>query len=477
MGLYRNIACFAVTLLSLTTLVADSGSSVTDKHCKTCKPPIPITHVPCKIVKPGKYCVDTNLCYKGCEVAIEVRASNVSINFNNHSLTLKNPKATAIHAKDIFELTIENDKLSFDEPLDNVSGSLIHLEHVNKATLDNLYLHNAAVGVKLEHCSDIHIVRSQIRDCNRANIFARPADGIVVDNCNFYNDTVDQLAVAGLYFDEVENCRITDSQFCNSDIFARKVKGFIVDRVESVVKDSNYIYAMCQLGAADTEIPARECIIKNSTFISHPANEQASCVLLSHAEGVLVDGCTARNDASMSSIFAIGGESGANTKNVKIVNSIFAGPAAFNIGIEAPEGVVHSGIEISNCVLEEAYMANLVFQGPGMMIGCAVKNNTIQTGAGDGIMAEENTLQGCSFLGNLIANNCNRAIYLSSGCVDNMVADNKVFRNGDDIINDGSHNLLDDNTEFNNDLECVPSSTAKKHDPSKRIHGAKGKAS
>lgn len=234
---------------------------------------------------------------------------------------------------------------------------------------------------------------------------------------------------------------------------------------------------MCQLGAADTEIPARECIIKNSTFISHPANEQASCVLLSHAEGVLVDGCTARNDASMSSIFAIGGESGANTKNVKIVNSIFAGPAAFNIGIEAPEGVVHSGIEISNCVLEEAYMANLVFQGPGMMIGCAVKNNTIQTGAGDGIMAEENTLQGCSFLGNLIANNCNRAIYLSSGCVDNMVADNKVFRNGDDIINDGSHNLLDDNTEFNNDLECVPSSTAKKHDPSKRIHGAKGKAS
>ena len=137
--LHTFTLCAAMVAASL---YADNSchESHSHKHERTCKPPKRIKHVPVKIKKSGKYCVDHELHYHGCEAAIEICADNVTINFNNHSLKLKDPAATGILARDVEELTILNDSISHVAPLEAVTGNLIQLEHVNKATFDNLYL-------------------------------------------------------------------------------------------------------------------------------------------------------------------------------------------------------------------------------------------------------------------------------------------------------------------------------------------------
>ena len=163
-------------------------NSHSEKHDRTCKPPKRIKHVPVKITKSGKYCVDRELRYHGCDAAIEICADNVTINFNNHDLKLKDPNATAILAKDVNELTILNDKISHVAPLESISGNLIYLENVNKATFDNIFLFNMQIGIFAQDCSDIHIINSQFRQSSLTHLAALATNGFVVDNCNFYNE-------------------------------------------------------------------------------------------------------------------------------------------------------------------------------------------------------------------------------------------------------------------------------------------------
>ena len=144
-------------------------------------------------------------------------------------------------------------------------------------------------------------------------------------------------------------------------------------------------------------------------------------------------------------------------EDVKVLNSLITGPSLFNVAVGIFGDGSTSGIEITDCVMQGGQIANLYFAGVenyGPIVGCTVKHNTIQNGQGDGILTDPGSIAGCSFLENLIANNCGRAMYIAENCNDNLAAQNKAFRNGDDLIDDGTNNLFDDNTEFNNKLIC-----------------------
>ena len=441
-----------MTYKSLAFLLCLFATSLQAKDCKTCCPPTRICHVPYKIEKSGKYCVNKDLVYTGHGRAIEVNADNVTIHFNNHNLTLTQPDATGIFAVGVSELLVDNDKIAFTAPLANVTGSLIHLEEVNKATFDNLFLENAARAIFADRCSDIHLINSQVRECTAANIDVEATSGFVVDNCNFYNTALSELDLAGLYFNaDSENCRITNSQMYNSDIFGRQVKNFLVDNVSSVLDDPAYIFSLCQVGSATADL-STNAIVRNSLFTNDSA-EDAFCLDIVHVDGMLVENTTAANTLGFWPALYIEADEDDVIRNVKIDNCLLTGASRFNVGIINRDGEV-VGIEICNSVLQGAYEADLHFYPGNTIAGVVVRNNTLQNGLGDGILASDGSLSGSSFLQNVIANNCGRAMFIAENCTNNLVADNKVFNNGDEIKNDGSNNLLDDNTEFNNNLSC-----------------------
>lgn len=70
-------------------------------HCRKnkcdCKP-TPISCVPITITESGRYCVTRNLIYEeaGAGAAITIAADDVSIDFNSHSLLLKDGAATGV---------------------------------------------------------------------------------------------------------------------------------------------------------------------------------------------------------------------------------------------------------------------------------------------------------------------------------------------------------------------------------------------
>lgn len=420
------------------------------KRCHTCRPPTVICSVPYRITESGKYCVDKDLVYTGSGAAIEVLANNVSINFNNHSLTLTNLAATGIHADSVFELVVENDRLTFDAPLFDITGSLIHLNNVNKATFDNLYLFNTSIGVLIENSSDIHLINSQIREVNAANVLASPnVNGLVIDNCNMYNTLDSTVAVAGIFLEGVRNCRISNSQLFNTDIFGRIVTDCIVDNISAITSDPDYIFSALQLGSSGEEAIAESCIVRNSTFTTDDSSEGIDIV---RVFGVLIENCTITGTGIYPLI--LGPEGSGGSTDVKVQNCVIRGGSAAAIVLESGPDAITTGIEISNCLIEYGAEANIDIGHIGSITGCVIKDNTIQYSLGDGILTNADTATGCTILNNVIANNCGRAVYLATGCTQNLVADNKVLRNGDGIIDDGVNNLLDDNTEFTNNLVC-----------------------
>lgn len=442
----------------------DCGCHDRSDSCRKqgCKAPTRIRKVPCSITKPGKYCVDRDLQYNGSGVAIEVAADNVSINFYNHSLTLSDPAATGISAVGVSELTILNDRISFSPPFLSVTGTLVYLESVNKATLDNLYLFNSSIALYAVSSSDIHLINSQIRECNASHVAAIDVNGLVIDNCNFYNTKGSELAFGGSYLDSVTNARYTNSQFYNSDIFAFSVTGFTVDKLVSTLDDPDYIFSLLQLGSpSETRASAVNVIVRDSQFTLLKSDSDAAMTFIVQGNNILYENNTFSSSAEIVADIAIVIGTDVLTQllsDVKVLNNLCSGPASYNIVVSIVEDSSLKGVEISESLLQGATIANLGFISFGarnQIVGVTAKNNTLQNGSGDGIFLDADLVTGSSFLENLIANNCGRAFYISSGCTDNLVADNKAFRNGDGIVDDSTNNLLTGNVEFNNNLECV----------------------
>lgn len=157
-----------------------------------CDAPRPIHCVPFCIEKPGKYCVTRDLCYYGHGAAILVKANNVTINFANHDLLLKENDAVGVKAEGVEELTLENDKIYTPEVSTNSASAAVHLKDCTKVLLDNLLTQNTFFGVLIDNCDDVKLQNSRgekhiggsFPDLSAA-VKVVNSRQVTVDNCTF----------------------------------------------------------------------------------------------------------------------------------------------------------------------------------------------------------------------------------------------------------------------------------------------------
>lgn len=123
-----------------------------------------ICSVPTVIDRPGKWCVKEDLVYNGSGSAITITASNVTLNFHNHSLTLTNTSAVGVFAQDVQELTIENDIIQSRTISTDPLSAAFYLVNCEKITLDNIFTANTFFGVHAVNTRDLFVTHSRFKD-------------------------------------------------------------------------------------------------------------------------------------------------------------------------------------------------------------------------------------------------------------------------------------------------------------------------
>lgn len=207
---YSMLSCVLMCTFAGTAAYAKTQTEEREENCEKCKwfrclsqeidKVIPcgevhvIDSVPALVDQPGKWCVKEDLVYTGSGHAITVTASNVTLNFNNHSLTLTNPGAQGIFAENISELTIQNDIIQASAVSANPSSVAIQLIGCEKVTLDAIFTANTYFGLYAVECNDVFVSDSHFKDhiggggtldLLSAAIRSDATDALVVDNSVF----------------------------------------------------------------------------------------------------------------------------------------------------------------------------------------------------------------------------------------------------------------------------------------------------
>ncbi|MCE5293808.1 MAG: right-handed parallel beta-helix repeat-containing protein, partial [Chlamydiales bacterium] len=142
-----------------------------------------ISSVPAVIDKPGKWCVKKDLVYKGSGTAITITANNVTLNFNNHSLTLENPSAIGVYANTVQELTVLNDIIKSTTISTNPISRAFYILNCEKVTLDNIFTANTFYGVDAVNSKDVFVTHSRFKD-HIGGTDTASSGSIRVENCN-----------------------------------------------------------------------------------------------------------------------------------------------------------------------------------------------------------------------------------------------------------------------------------------------------
>jgi len=450
---------------------SSSSSSSTHRHrshhsCPSCKPPVKITHVPYTIRKDGKYCVDRDLLYNGSSAAITIVASNVNLNFNNHNLTITDPNASGILIDGQSEIDIENDAISYTTRSSVDGTAAIKILNSEKVSVDNILMHNAFDGIFAQNSSDIRVTKSRWTECFGSALHCDTCRSVFVEDSTSEN-TADDFLRAGIFIGaNSQGIYFNTLSLHNTDIFLTTGRDAIIENSNIFIDDPNYPFTGLQFGStADQTAFWEQAIVRNCTISVLPGagtNTSANASAITRASGILYENCllecnTGGVEGGESAVLSIGAnlpafQQQADCHNVRIVNCVLQnlGQTQFGVLVDATTDAPNSGIVLDDCSVAGAIVADVKVAHTESSV---IKNSNITDSFGDGIVFGDNALSN-SLMQNTISNNCSRAIYLGSGSTNNIVQNNTILHNGDDIINDGTNNLLIGNTEFSNNLVC-----------------------
>lgn len=437
-----------------------------------CDASIPISFVPFTITQPGKYCVTKDLVYNGDLAAITVQASNVTINFHNHSLTLNNSQAQGILVENASEFTLENDIIRASSLFKTSTSAAVKLSAVNKATLMNIYTQNTTKGVVIENSNDVFIencffqahegVSSPTTTSIGAGIWIDTSSSVTVDASTFEGANLSsplptaEASNALLVQGDSRDIAIQNSSFSNwlSTITLNQVTGFSLDNCSleaSALSTSNI------LEVGSTTAQANDIAIRNCTFRQETQVPGFDGIFFLNGSGavmdtVIVDVTSAPDTdaspytpASIHVGCAINGHVSCTpmlTYNNILANNIIV-RATDQYGLHVENGFY---VTFTNSQFTGSSLPNVLFDGAVDTFNlslwgaesCILKDSTITsaTGSNYGIYikpgANDNGIFNCE-----ISNNAGTGIRIDSLARRTFLRDNNLFANGGNGIDNG----------------------------------------
>ena len=203
-----------------------------------------ICSVPAVIDKPGKWCVKNDLVYDGSGSAITIAASNVTLNFHNHSLTLTNPAAVGVFAQSIQEIVVENDIIQSSAISTNPASKAFYFVNCEKVTLNNIFTANTFFGIHAVNTSDLLVTHSRFKDhIGGGSTIDLFSGGIRADACNAVVVEESTFSGAGkgssegnissqtIFRDGSTACRISKCEFAGVEgaVFGFGVDGLLIE--------------------------------------------------------------------------------------------------------------------------------------------------------------------------------------------------------------------------------------------------------
>lgn len=363
-----------------------------------------INRLPYTVSEPGTYTVLRNLTYNGTGPAITVTANNVSINFQNHTLTLNNSQAIGVYAEKVSEFILENNIVQ------GASYAGVHLVDVSKAAINNLYTTNNPYGALFENCDDVQLFNSQFT--GDSGVWVNSSSHVQVDACTFSGSgTAVGLHVEGSSGDVI----VSNTNFSNylSTLYIAQVDGMVIDHCQATASPASN-QSLVQLGTSTTS--ANDIIIKNSTFIKNEDTEGFDGILALGGSGCLLENVIIDTASATGAIHIAGYQDlSGNGCTIK-------GPNLHGILIENGSKIVFNESQISGATVHNIHMMNAT--------SCLVKNCMVFDG-NSGIHIDNSNGGGANSIRNsFVFNNTNSGITVLD------MAKNSIFGNylwGNDV--------------------------------------------
>ncbi len=425
-----------------------------------CGASIAIDHVPFTILESGKYCVTKDLTYFGAATAIIVQADNVTINFENHSLTLLDPNAQGILVQDVNEFTLENDIIQGSSLFQTATSAAIHLENVNKATLSNIYTLNTTFGINIVNSIDV-LVEHSFMKFHEVCLAIESSTGVRIDSSIFDGSAESIESIGASIFANSANVTLSNNTFTNlmTSISALQVTGFIIEDCLAIASPMSNL-SLLQIGGFNEGELANDVLIRNATFIQNTFIPEFDGLLFYQGSGCLLDNVivdvTSGSEGEGSYLpaaFHIG--CGANGdcdphltySDLLGINCIVRGQNLFGLYVE--DGF---NITFTNSQFTDAALINVLLEGGGESGGaifCQIKDSLIANGGEFGVVmddfARSNAIVNCE-----VTNSGNAGVYIDTSCFSNQVRGNRVFGNSNGIFNQSATTETYFNTSCNN---------------------------
>lgn len=449
-----TLLSIVVSLAGLQNIQANSDGSckhIKKELCKieraltACGTEIVIDSVPFTASTPGKYCVNNDLTLPlGGGTAITVTANNVTINFNNHSLTLDDPTSVGISATGISELTIQNDVIQTPLISSSISSAAIELINCTKVTLDNIFTLNTFYGVSILGSNDVFITHSQfnnhsgatstVASCGikvDASLTGAISSNIIVEESTFTEIITTNPGTLKanpiLYQGGSVNCRVSSCNFNNcASLLALIINGLIIEN-STFAQPSNAVLAAIQTGSGPaTNLVANDIIIRGCILFSTTTVAGGSLIAVIQGDGCLIEDCVLDipNSSSEDAMYS-NSPSARNCimRNCLIRGSLTGAAHAVDLGGQASI--------VDNCQIiggGSGKNGSTVLFAAGC-IDCVVKNSDISAGANVGVDIRGTSANSVLF-NNIIRDNAGNGVQIDVGAVKARVENNKVFANG-----------------------------------------------
>lgn len=437
-----------------------------------CDAPKPISCVPYTISEPGKYCVTCDLVYDGSHAAITVAADNVTLNFQNHDLTLTNPNAEGVLAQNVSEFTLLNDIIQGAQLFKTATSAAVHLVNVNKALITNIYTKNTTKGVKIENSTDVRIEYSLIEAHEGvsapttaaigAGVWVESSEQITVDACTFTGAPLNsplptaEASNAILVQGDSKEVIVKNSSFENwlSTITLNKVTTAVI---ENCMLDASSLSTSNLLEVGSMTDEATDITIRNSTFKQSTLVPGFDGILFLNGSGCLMENVIVdvktENDGEVDPFYpgavhigcAVNGHVSCDPylsySDILAKNVIIKGTNEYGLFIENGSFITFIDSEFTDASLANVFFGGAVDANHASTFGayaCVVKDSLITLAKGpngNGVLinpgANKNAVANCE-----VTHNGHIGIVVSKYGTLNNITGNSVIGNGNVGIED-----------------------------------------